>query len=227
MKKSNKPKFLLIIFLLLIIVLGGMKVTQFTYENRCYVIECSPVSWIEILDTAFAQAGNNFRIDGIYASPKWSSEREAGPEFVSIHVMYVSLESDPFGVDEETNHLVKYFEFDDRNLKTIIQTEGGGWASYVPSEDSQNILKNVTVHPRDAFRVTWTLAKNELSFSLENANIVAQLVFDKTLLLFFDDIKSNGGEPIWIVSYSNDKIDLAYHVNAHTSQVIGFFKNYK
>mgnify|MGYP003455236901 CR=1 FL=1 len=226
MKKSIKPKFIIIIFLILIIVLGGMKVVQFTYENKCYVIECSPASWKEILDTAFAQAGNNFRINSIYASPQWSSDPEAEPEFVSIHVMYISIASDPSIVGEETNHPVKSFEFDDRNLKTIIQKEGGGWANFVPSKDSQDKLKKVTVHPRDAFRVTWTLAKNESSISLENANIIAQLVIDETSLLFYD-IKKNGGEPIWIVSYNNDKIDLTYHVNAQTSQVIDFFKNYK
>jgi hypothetical protein len=227
MKKSSKPKFIIIILLVFIAVHGAMKVAQYTYENRCYVLKCSPVSWKEILDTTFAQAGNNFRIDGIYASPQWSSDTEAEPEFVSIHVMYVSLESDPSRAGEETNHPVKYFEFDDRNLKTIIQTEGGGgWAGNVPTEDSQDKLRKVTVPPRDAFRVTWILAKNESSMSLESSYVVAQLVFDETLLLF-DDIKKNGGDPTWIVSYDNDEIGLTYHVNAQTSQVIGFFKYYK
>ena len=225
MKKPGNLRSIIVIFFIFVAILGIAITAQFAFENRCYIITCSPASWEKILDKAFAQAEKNFRIDSIIAFPtKGSKYTEEGPESLTIYVGYVSTESDPTRKESdhpEINYPLAYFTFDDRTLKAVTSVTREGWGNYFRSEDSQEKLKKITVTPRNAIRITWTLAKkHESLMPIENSIIYADLIFDDFYIPFFDDMRENGGEPMWIVSYNNKKIGLVYHVNALTGQII-------
>ncbi len=212
MAKTDKSKFISLLFISIFCIV-------FVYWNRCYVISCSPASWEKILEIAFAHSGSDFRIDYISARPShfWNSYTEAGPTFIDIDVSYISLEIDDTRIDEHnTNHPIKRLEFNDFNLITRTHT-GSSWANYVPPEDGQEKLKRVTVHPRDAYQLTWNLAKEETSISAENAIASAILVFNVV-------DEKYGCESIWAVQYQYDTIVLTYHINAQTSQIISVEK---
>jgi hypothetical protein len=185
------------------------------YENRCHILNCPAASWKTILDMAFAQTGNDFRIDYINAHPsEWNNYTEAGPDFIEINVSYISLNTDKSSPKEEINHPMKFFRFNDQSLITDTST-GNAWSGRVPSKDSQEKLKRTIVTPRDVFRITWTLAYNESSLSAQNVNA----------FLLFDNINEEYGcESIWKVFYDYDEYMLVYYINAQTAQIIAHEK---
>ncbi len=217
---THNTKFINIIFLFSKIVVLAMVFIKPAYENRCHILDCPPASWETIQEMAFGQTGNDFRIKYISARPsRWNSYAEMGPDFIEIDVTYISLNTDKSSHQEEINHPIKYLTFDDQNLIAKTRT-GSSWYNRIPSSDSQEKLKRVTVSPRDAFRITWTLAYKETSFSANKANVSA--------LLLFDNINEKYGcESIWKVSYYYDDLryTLDYYINAQTGQIITFEKN--
>jgi hypothetical protein len=210
---AHKSKFRNIFPLIFIFVFITVIFAKFVYENRCHFINCSPASWDQILKMAFAQAETDFRIQSIWARPsRWNRYTENGPAFIDITISYISPNIDSSRADEETNHPTKNIEFDDQNLITDIRT-GNSWANFVPPEDRQEKLRRVSVHPRDAFRTTWTLAKKESGLSPDNASVLAILSFDE-----------RGYESIWSVYYHYDTLTITFYINAQTAQIISVEK---
>lgn len=211
---SDKSKLINNISWFFLVVFFTAIFAKFAYENRCHIIGCSPASWEKILDLAFAHSGSDFRIEYISAQPPHfgNSYSEVGPAFIDIDVSYISLKTDDSIADKKINHPVKHLEFDDQTLMSSSRT-GGQWANYVPPEDSQEKLKRVTIHPRDAFRITWTLAEKDSSLPAKNAHVSA-------LLGFYNLADKFGCESMWAVSYLYDHVALTYYINAQTGQII-------
>ena len=200
-------------FFIIVFIIAAF--AKFVYENKCHFINCPPASWMQILDTAFSKSGTDFRIHTIWASPsRWNRYTENGPTFIDIHIAYTSLKIESSRVDDETNHPTKHIKFDDRNLVFDIRT-GNSWANSIPPEDRQEKLQRVSVHPRDAFYATWSLAEKESGLPPNNASVLAILNFDE-----------RGRESIWYVSYYYDDIvDLTFYIDAQTAQIISVEKN--
>jgi hypothetical protein len=216
MSKSNKLIRNLVTvwaFPLLIILVLCIKAA---YENRCHFINCVPASWNEIRNMAFVQADENFRIEYISARPAaWNNFTETGPAFLDLTITYVSLKPD----DSKTNselYPLKYVEFDDRSL--LLKTKTGfSWSNGYPSDiskESQERLSKVTIHPRDAFRMTWGLAKTALRHSPDPNLTSAMLIFD-------DKIRTvHGCESVWAIFYIYNKTSVTFYIDAQTGQVI-------
>ena len=211
---TDKSKLINYISLFFVVVFFTAIFAKFAYENRCHIISCSPASWERILNLTFAHSGSDFRVDYISAQPSrfGNSYSEAGPAFIDIDVSYISLKTDNSATDKKINHPVKHLEFDDQTLISSSRT-GGQWANYVPPEDGREKLKRVTVHPRDAFRMTWMLAEKDSSLPATNAHVLALLGFNNLADKF-------GCESIWAVSYLYDHVALTYYINAQTGQII-------
>jgi hypothetical protein len=213
MAKTDKSKFISLLFISIFCLV-------FAYWNRCYVVSCSPASWKKIVEIAFAHSGTDFRIDYISARPShfWNSYTEAGPAFIDIDVKYISLQIDGSIINENNiNHPVKHLEFNDFNLITMTRT-GSSWANYVPPEDGQEKLKRVTVHPRDAFRMTWSLAEKDSALPAKSAHVSALLSFNRVAKKF-------RCESIWAIFYYYDHIALTYYIDAQTGEIISSEKN--
>jgi hypothetical protein len=200
---------------IVIIVFAIASFAKFIYENRCHLLDCTPASWTQILNMAFAKSGADFRIQTIWATPsRWNRYTENGPTFIDIHVAYISPKADPSRINKETNHPTKDIEFDNQNLVFDIRT-GNSWTDFVPPEDRQEILQRVSVHPRDAFYATWALAIKESGLPPNPNGVIAILNFDE-----------HGYESVWYVSYYYDnKVSLTFYVDTQTAQIISVEKN--
>ncbi len=212
---AHKLKLITTFSLMFIFVGITVIFAKFIYENRCYVINCSPALWEKIVDVVFAQSGKEFKFQSISARvPGWSSYTEAGPTSVVITVSYVSLNTDSSRANEEANHPIKSLEFDDKSLITNSHLRNA-WTNRIPPEDWQEKLQRVTVRPRDAFDTTWAFAKKEVGLSSDNVkSLSAILIFDL-----------NGYESIWQVSCGCNTTVLIVNINAQTGQIISVGKN--
>jgi len=215
MKKITfKSKFIEVVSLILIAVIMTARVGNYFYANRCHFIDCSPASWEQILDLAFAQEGNEYKVQSFSAEPSsWNRYTENGPTFVEIGISYISLNIDSARINEAANHPMKHLELDDQTLVFDTRT-GNSWTSMIPQEDRQDKLRRVLLHPRDAFHATWALAEKESGLSAETANVLAILQFD-----------ARGYESLWAVTYHYDKLALTFYVDARTAQIIAVEKN--
>jgi hypothetical protein len=217
---TYKVKLFGIFLLGFIFVLFAVMFIKFAYQTRCSIFVCSPASWEEILNMALIKAGNNYRIDSIEASPsRRNSYTETGPSFLDIEIVYVSSQKDNYNSDG-INYPVKFLRFDDRNMWASIQSENEWHSNHVPSADSQEIIKRVRVHPRDAISTTWLLARKATLLPSESATVSAHLQVEEIR-------KEDGCESVWVVSYYYNMMQpidlvLIYHVNAQSGQVVFF-----
>ena len=214
-------RFTALSILLIMILLGGLGMAWSLYKNRCHLTDCSPASWEAIRDIAFSQAGDDFVIGQIMARPVGTNQNDytdIGPSFIDIEIDYASIK--PYTSYNEISYQHKSIRFDDQTL--IISSRSSGWYRFLPSQESQEILKKVTVHPRDAFRVTWQLAQEKVVFDPTNSRIAAVLRFDC-------GNQSYECKPIWEVYYYRGagpvyEAGAVYVVDAQTGEIVSIDK---
>jgi hypothetical protein len=183
-------------------------ISWYIYPNRCHFMSCTYASWETIQAIVFAQTDNDPRIDYVIARPsKWNSYSASGPTFIDIDIGYWTKLADGTGVGDMTYRL-ESIQFDDKILDTH-HFLAGSLTSEPPTLESQQILKRVKLHPRDAFGATWKLAQNELQLDPKSLTVIASL-------LTFDGA-TDGHESIWHIFYG-DKLD--YYVDAQTGEII-------
>ncbi len=209
MKAVYKTKQTKLISALVTTLILFFVASWYVYQNRCHFISCTYASWETIQAIVFAQANDDTRIDHVIARPsKWNNYSESGPAFIDIDIGYWTKLADGTGAGDMTYRL-ESIQFDDKTLATQHYL-AGSLTSEPPSLESQEILKRVKLHPRDAFVITWKLAQNELQLDPKSLTIVASL-------LTFDEANNDAHESIWHIFYG-DKLD--YYVDAQTGEII-------
>jgi hypothetical protein len=187
--------------------------SQTPIVSWCQFFYCAPASWETTQDIIFAQVDPGFQIASVEATPS-GGETLTGtePNLVNLHITYTSLMADPI---DTTKYTVKYLTFDDRSLKTNLSSpeisQGWSWVK-PPSSLVVERVRRVKISPREAYRVTWELAKAQL---LKEARL-AELLFDDVIP------KSLNCESVWAVHY----VDAAYqkerifYVDAQTGKFL-------
>jgi hypothetical protein len=211
--KTNKNLKLAIFFLILVAIPAVLGIGWFIYINRCHVLACTPASWETIRGLAIAHTDNDTTVESISAqSAIWNNYTESGPAFINISIEYFSIDSNESKLHGETVSHPESIEFDDQTL--ILHHINTDASVIGPSSlEHQQLLKKVSISPRDAIRAAWKLAQSEKSLTTEYPIVLVMLHFDKN--------HDTEHECVWDVNIGSK---LSYFVDAQTGQVFSMHR---